>query len=283
MLNKMFGTKGKMTEAYLGDRRVVVTKIQIPQLTVTQVKDEDKDGYNAIQVAFGAPRKHVSKSLKNHFKGLKEVPRNAREVKEIKQDSQLNVGDILGVSDLVKLGDILSIQGTTKGKGFAGVIKRWGFARGPRTHGQSDRTRAPGSIGQGTTPGRVHRGKKMGGHLGTTKHTVKNSQIIHIDLDSNEIWVTGHVSGNQSGLLSLTITDHKDLEVKDVYSTYIKTAKPKSEEITEESQEKPEEGNSDAKEPQNNSAATDQDEEKKQVKPNTEKSPKDETNKKEDK
>ena len=233
----MFGTKGKMTEAYLGEARVVVTKINIPQLTITQVKNEDKDGYKAIQVVFGQPRKHTTKALKNHFKGLKEIPRNVREIKDFKAGFEPKVGDTLTTSDLLKVGDVVSIQGTTKGKGFTGVIKRWGFSRGPRTHGQSDRTRAPGSIGQGTTPGRVHKGKKMAGRLGSTHHTVKNAQVIHIDHKNNEIWVTGHVSGNQSGILTLTITGNK--EVKNLVSHEIKTIEPKSDQSEAKKAAKP--------------------------------------------
>jgi 50S ribosomal protein uL3 len=112
------------------------------------------------------------------------------------------------VKALPQPGTILKIQGTTKGKGFAGVVKRWGFGGGFKTHGQSDRWRAPGSIGQGTTPGRVHKGKKMPGRMGGTTHTVKNSLVVAVK--DHFIWVTGPVPGNTGSSLTLTQTGQKD-------------------------------------------------------------------------
>lgn len=216
MLKQTFGTKQVMTEAYLGEGRVVVTKIQVPDLKISQIKTQDKDGYEAIQVSFGESKKHPSKALKGHFKALKEVPKTTREIRKqfIKEEADFKVGDTITPSQVFEVGDILSIQGTTKGKGFAGVVKRWGFGGGPRTHGQSDRLRAPGSIGQGTSPGRVHKGKKMPGRHGSLTRSVKNSQIIYIDQEKGEIWVTGHVPGNKYGTVTLTILNHKDLVEK---------------------------------------------------------------------
>lgn len=107
------------------------------------------------------------------------------------------------------VGTVLAITGTSKGKGFAGVMKRWNFAGGPRTHGQSDRGRAPGSIGQGTTPGRVHRGKKMAGRMGSDTKTVKNSVVVSVA--GSDIWVTGPVPGRKNAPLKLMVKGSRDL------------------------------------------------------------------------
>lgn len=117
---------------------------------------------------------------------------------------------VLADGDSLAVGTVLSIQGVSKGKGFAGVVKRWGFAGGPKTHGQSDRLRAPGSIGQGTTPGRVRKNKKMAGRMGTDTKTVKNSLVL--GQVGNILWVTGPVPGTKNTALRLTVTDQKELE-----------------------------------------------------------------------
>lgn len=228
-----------MTEAYLGERRLVVTKIQVPTLRVTQIKTKDTDGYNAIQVSFGNGKKHPTRALRGHFKKLA-VPKYAREIRQqrIQGDREFKIGDTISLEQALEVGDILSIQGVTKGKGFTGVIKRWGFACGPRTHGQSDRTRAPGSIGQGTTPGRVHKGKKMAGRHGSLTRSVKDAQIIHIDIEKGEIWVTGHAPGHTNGLLALTIIGHQDLKDKPLSPEIIEPAKEEKQETAEEEEKK---------------------------------------------
>ncbi len=214
MLKQYFGTKSAMQSAYLSETRVAVTKVKVYDLLVTQVKTEAKDGYNAIQVAFGQPRKHPKKPLLGHLKPLKlkQIPRYLKEIK-VEDPSQFKVGQTISVADFLKLGQVVKVQGKTKGKGFTGVIKRWGFARQPKTHGQSDRTRAPGSIGQTTGVGRVFKGKKMAGRHGSLTHTVKNSKLIYFDPQTKEIWLTGHLPGNQRGLLTLTVTG--EVEPKD--------------------------------------------------------------------
>lgn len=173
-----------MGEAYLGSTRRAVTKITLYPLTVTKQITQDKAGYQATQVKFGK-----------------------KFVKEIPYLEEAKVGQEL--TPELNPGSLFSVQGTTKGKGFAGVIKRWGFGGGFKTHGQSDRHRAPGSIGQGTTPGRVHKGKKMAGHMGTDTHSVKKAQLVMVS--GNDIWVTGPVPGHNGTLLRLTLTGSKDL------------------------------------------------------------------------
>ncbi len=210
MLTQYFGTKLAMTSTYLGDRRLPVTRVQVFDLIVTQIKTEAKDGYNAIQVMFGQPRKHVLKPLKGHLKKIKQPLKYLKEIK-VEDPSQFKVGQVISLADFIEIGQVVKVQGTTKGKGFTGVIKRWGFARQPKTHGQSDRTRAPGSIGQTTGVGRVFKGKKMAGRHGQLTHTVKNSKLIHFNPETKEIWLTGSLPGNRAGLLTLTITGKVEL------------------------------------------------------------------------
>lgn len=204
-MNTVFGIKQRMTEAYLGEVRTPVTKIDLYPMTVAQVKSVEKDGYIAAQVVFGKGKKNVTKSLAGHLKksGVK-----TGKIREIKVDDTKNVGDAMNPSDMVSPGSVVTVVGTGKGKGFAGGVKRWGFAGGPRTHGQSDRHRAPGSIGQGTTPGRVHRGKKMAGRMGQDTVSIKNRQVVAVM--GNSIWITGPVPGATGTLIKITVTDQKD-------------------------------------------------------------------------
>jgi len=175
-----------MGEAYLGGTRRAVTKIILHPLTVKQIKEEGKDGYQSVQVTFAKNK-----------------------TREIPFLSDLKPGDTLTPSMYIKPGTVVSIQGTTKGKGFAGVVKRYNFAGGFKTHGQSDRHRAPGSIGQGTTPGRVHKGKKMAGRMGSDTKSVKQSLVVFVS--DNEVWVTGPVPGHTGSLVTLTLTGEKEL------------------------------------------------------------------------
>jgi large subunit ribosomal protein L3 len=122
------------------------------------------------------------------------------------------VGDEIKISDVFRKGDLVNVSGISKGKGFAGVVKRWHFAGGPKTHGQSDRLRAPGSIGQGTTPGRVLKGKKMAGRMGGERKTIKNLIVVDVDSEKGELLVSGPVPGKSSGLLIITKTASGKLE-----------------------------------------------------------------------
>lgn len=197
-----------MTEAYLGEARVAVTRIHIPTHIISQIKTKDKDGYNATQVAFGMDRKHPTKALRGHLKTHKRVPRFIREIAPL--EGERAIGEELDGAELVKKGDIVTVQGTTKGKGFTGVIKRWGFSRQPKTHGQSDRVRAPGSIGQTTGVARVFKGKKMAGRHGGLTRSVKNANVVHVDEEKQEVWLTGAVPGGVGQVVRLTITGHTD-------------------------------------------------------------------------
>ncbi|MFC1711866.1 50S ribosomal protein L3 [Patescibacteria group bacterium] len=168
---------------------LVVTKIKTAPISVKRIKSEEKDGYNSLQVLVG--------------KGLKKYKSFIREIK-LEKESTFKPGDTIKVNEVLKAGDKIAVTGITKGKGFAGVVKRWGFKGGPRTHGQSDRQRAPGSIGQGTDPGRVWKGKKMPGHMGNITKTIKGLKVYKINEEKNELWLTGLVPGNKSGLIKIT-------------------------------------------------------------------------------
>jgi large subunit ribosomal protein L3 len=181
-----------------------VTKIFAGPCVVTQLKRLEKDGYWAIQLGLGEKRiKNITKPMQGHLRGEvkdKKAPRFLCEVR-IKEESKLNVGDEIKAPDIFSSGDYISVTGISKGKGFAGGVKRWHFAGGPRTHGQSDRERAPGSIGATTTPGRVLKGKHMAGRMGGERVNVKNLQIVSVDTDTNEVKVSGPVPGVPGGLL----------------------------------------------------------------------------------
>ncbi len=187
-MGRVFGEDGKA---------LPVTAIEAGPCVVTQVKTKNKEGYSAVQLGFGQA-KHLNKPLKGHLKKLGTF-RHLRElrvgnVSGVKPGSVVNVG-------IFQPGEIVEVTGISKGKGFAGVVKRHGFAGGPKSHGQSDRHRAPGSIGAGTDPGRVIKGVRMAGHMGNRRVTVKNLEVIKVDVESNLLLVKGAVPGARNGLL----------------------------------------------------------------------------------
>ena len=210
MLKTILGSKQTMGQSFIEGRRVPITKVSAGPCVVTYIKNIKKDGYWAIQLGYGKRRiKNISKSQQGHLKKTikeKNAPNFLAEVRfkdepKGKDGNLFKIGDIVKVSDVFKKGDIVSITGVSKGKGFAGVVKRWHFAGGPKTHGQSDRQRAPGAISGGTTPGRVRKGKKMAGKMGFEQTTIKNLQIIEVDLEKDLIEVMGPVPGIPGGKL----------------------------------------------------------------------------------
>lgn len=218
MVKTILGSKGKMGQTYVSGTRVPVTCISITPSVVTQVKTLEKDGYWGIQLGFGEKRiKLTSKPLQGHLKktSTKEFsPKFLREIR-LEKKAEVNVGDQVRASDIFEVGDKIAVTGISKGKGFAGVVKRWHFAGGPKTHGQSDRQRSPGSIGQTTTPGRVYKGKHMAGRMGGDRVTVKNLHVISIDPEKNEMLVSGAIPGKSGDLLRITKISEgslKDLE-----------------------------------------------------------------------
>ncbi len=174
-----------------------VTAIEAGPCVVTQVKTVAKEGYDAVQFGFGEARRLKSPQL-GHLKGLGQL-RFLREFPTAEM-TEVKVGDRVDVG-LFKAGDMVNITGVSKGKGFAGVVKRHHFAGGPKTHGQSDRHRAPGSIGATTTPGRVFKGMRMAGHMGNRRVTVRNLEVVEADPERNLLLVKGAVPGARNGLL----------------------------------------------------------------------------------
>ena len=200
MLQGFLGKKIGMTQIFREDGRVVpVTVIQAGPCVVTQVKTKETDGYEAVQLGFGDVKRR-NKPESGHLKNS----RLSRYLREVATDgtNAFEVGQTIGV-DIFEAGEKVDVIGTSKGRGFAGVMKRWNFRGGPRTHGQSDRARAPGSIGGGTTPGKVYKGLKMGGHMGNRRITVKGLEIIEIDTERNLLLVKGGIPGATNSLVQI--------------------------------------------------------------------------------
>lgn len=208
MLTAIIGKKIKQTQCF-NDKgeRIPVTYISTGHNNVVQIKNITKDGYNALQLGFGIAKiKNTTKPIIGHLKkaGIKEIPRFLREVSlNDLTGISYKIGDRIKVGDIFKIGDRIKVSGISKGKGFTGVVKRHHFKGGPRTHGQSDRERAPGSIGQTTTPGRVYKGKRMAGRSGGERVTVKNLNVVEVDDEKNLLVVTGLIPGVINGLVTI--------------------------------------------------------------------------------
>ena len=179
-----------------------VTAIEAGPCTVIQVKTAAKEGYGAFQLGFGKA-KQLKSPVKGHLKELGDF-RYLREFR-IEDTAEVKVGDKVDVN-LFKAGDLIDVTGISKGKGFAGVVKRHHFSGGPKTHGQSDRHRHPGAIGSTTTPGRVWKGTRMAGHMGGERVTVRRLKVFRTDPDRNLLLVKGAVPGIRSGLLLIRKT-----------------------------------------------------------------------------
>ena len=196
----LIGRKVGMTQVFQDDGTMVaVSVLAIEPNTVTKLRTPDRDGYTAVQIGT-----EVSKRLNKPETGqLKDLPKVAT-IREFRVDSvaDVTVGQVFSIGDLFEAGDMVDVTGVSKGKGFAGVIKRHNFHRGPQTHG-SDHHRAPGSIGPGTTPGRVYRGLKMSGHMGSERVTVKKVRVVRTDPDRNLLLVKGSLPGARGGLITV--------------------------------------------------------------------------------
>ncbi len=197
MLQGIIGRKLGMTQIFKETKAEAVTAIEAGPCTVTQIKTVAKERYNAAKLGFGEA-KRLKSPQQGHLKGLSQF-KYLREFK-IGDNETIEVGQKIDVS-LFKAGDLVDITGVSKGKGFAGVVKRYHFAGGPKTHGQSDRHRAPGSIGATTSPGRVLKGKRMAGHMGDSKVTVRHLEVIEADPARSLLLIKGAVPGAKNGLL----------------------------------------------------------------------------------
>jgi large subunit ribosomal protein L3 len=191
----LIGKKIGMTSVYSAEgKNVPCTVLEAGPCVVTQVKKVDTDGYEAVQLSYGDKReKNTPKALQGHFKKANTTPK--RKVVEFQFDEEKNLGDVV-TSELFEEGEYVDVVGTSKGKGFQGVVKRHGFAGvGDATHGQHNRLRAPGSLGAGSTPSKVMKGMKMAGRMGGDRVTQQNLQIVKVYSDKNLIVVKGSIPG----------------------------------------------------------------------------------------
>lgn len=199
----IIGRKIGMTRVFDdAGKSIPVTVVVAGPCSVTQIKTEKTDGYDAVQIGFlDKKEKNTSKAELKHFAKAGVKPKKVvKEVKGFAETNKLKLGDNITV-EIFEVGEGVSVTGFSKGKGFQGVVKRHGFKGGPKTHGQSDRLRAPGSIGQSAYPSRVFKGVRMGGRMGNRKVTLKKKKIIKIDVEKNILMIKGPVPGPNSGLL----------------------------------------------------------------------------------
>lgn len=202
-MKAILGKKIGMTQLFMEDGEVIpVTVVEAGPCVVTQKKTKETDGYNAIQIAFGDIReKLVTKPMKGHFKKAgTALKRNLREY-HVNNVDDYALGQEIKV-DVFEKGDIVDIQGTSKGKGFQGMIARHNAARGPMSHGSRNKRR-PGSIGACADPSRVIKGKRLPGQTGNKSVTVQNLEVVGVDADKNVLLVKGAVPGARGGLLSI--------------------------------------------------------------------------------
>ena len=203
MKKAIIGRKVGMTQIFDEKGNVIpVTVIEAGPCSVVQVKTVETDGYDAVQLGFGSVKeKKLNKPEKGHFTKVKVTPvKHLREFR-LADVSNVKVGDEIK-ADVFTAGETVDIQGTTKGKGFQGVIKRHGQSRGPMGHG-SMYHRRPGSMGSTSTPGRVFKGKNLPGHMGMETVTIQNLEVVRVDLDKNVILVKGSVPGNKGAILKI--------------------------------------------------------------------------------
>ncbi len=189
------GKKAGMTRVFTEDgQSVAVTVVEVTPNRVTQVKNAETDGYSALQITYGEKKaSRVNKAAAGHF--AKANVQAGRALKEFRTDEALATGDELTVAQF-EAGQKVDVTGSSKGKGFQGGVKRWNFRTQDMTHGNSLSHRAPGSIGQCQTPGRVWKGKKMAGHMGAEQVTTQNLEVVRVDAENNLLLIRGAVPGS---------------------------------------------------------------------------------------
>lgn len=202
-MSGLIGRKIGMTQVFAADGSVVpVTVIETGPCVVVQKKETQKDGYNALQLGFGHRKdQRVSKPERGHMGKARTGPFQVLREFRLEEVSHYEVGQEIKVSDLFKSGDRVDVSGTSKGRGFAGVIKRWGFGGFPGSHGTHEYFRHGGAIGNRSFPGRVFKGKRMAGHWGNERVSVQNLEVIATRPESNLLLVKGAVPGSKKGIL----------------------------------------------------------------------------------
>lgn len=205
----ILGTKQYMSQVFKDDGTVVpVTVVNAGPCVVTQIKNKEKDGVQSVQIGFGKQKLfRLNKAEQGHLKGLENGDYTVRVVRDFKNDNELKRGDVFTVK-IFAPGEKVQVVGKSKGKGFQGVVKRHGFHGGPATHGHKDNLRMPGSIGAGGVQ-RVFKGMRMGGHMGDARVTVKNLEIVGVDLEKNELLIKGALPGARNSLLLIATAEGK--------------------------------------------------------------------------
>ncbi len=203
MVKGLIGKKLGMTSLFTPDgRHVPVTVVQAGPCVVTQIKTESSDGYSALQIGFGEKKpSRVNKPMAGHLKKSESTGFNALREMPVDQPEEYSLGQMLSV-DLFEVGERVDVTGSSKGRGFAGVVKRHGFHLGRKTHGGKS-YRIPGSIGCSAWPAKVIKGKKMPGHYGNEQKTIRNLEIVDIRPDEHLILIKGAIPGSKSGLIAI--------------------------------------------------------------------------------
>jgi len=255
----IIGKKIEMTQIWKDGKVLAVTKVKAGPCRVSQVKDEKKDGYSAVQVAFGNKKeKRMKKPQKNHLKKVGLT--SAKVLKEFRiKEQEIKEGDIIKTDTFVT-GEKVNVQGTSKGKGFAGVVKRYGFAGARKTHGTKDQLRMPGSIGC-TGPAHVFKGVRMGGRMGGETISTQNLEIAEVDNENGFLFIKGSVPGSRNSLvfikaegelkISENIKEEKKEEKEKVDNNEKENKEEKSEEENKENKEEKIEENNNKQEESN--------------------------------
>jgi len=201
----LLGRKFGMSSLFSPEgEQVPVTVLQVGPCVVTQVKTRDTDGYDALQVGFLEKQSssRTSKALQGHFKKVGSMGYGFVGEFTVEDPSEYALGQALTIEDMFRVGDLVDVAGISKGKGFAGVIKRWGFSGGRKTHGSMFH-RAPGSVGASATPSKVIKGRKLPGHCGDRRVTVRNLEVVDIRAEQHILIVKGAVPGSKLGLVEV--------------------------------------------------------------------------------
>lgn len=203
-MSGILGKKIGMTQIFDDSGLAVpVTVVQAGPCYVTQVRTEEKDGYSAVQIAYGdIKEKNLTKPLKGHLDKAKVGPKRYLKEFDFSDIDDVKIGEEIK-ADIFQPGTVVKVTGVSKGKGFQGTVKRHKFSGGPKTHGQSDRLRAPGSLGQSSWPSRVFKGLKMSGRMGGDRVTLKNVTVVKVDAENNLLFLKGALPGARHSLLEI--------------------------------------------------------------------------------
>ncbi len=238
MIRGMLGRKVGMMRLYDGAGRARgVTAIQLGPNTVTQLRTEERDGYSAVQVGMRGNRRRLNRPARGHLRASGAEGETLTLLREFPADNpdEYELGQVITVEQF-EAGSYVNVSGTSKGRGFAGGVKRWGFHGGPKTHGQSDRHRAPGSVGAGTTPGKVFKGQKMAGHMGARTVSVLNLLVVATDPSRDLLFVEGSVPGPPDGIVQVTpgrkaaLADYEPPEIEAAAAVEVPADEPESDE-----------------------------------------------------